>query len=174
VASLFKHAADTRRQLVENTIFATDYRYASGRIDVIERGDTVRSCRSVHDPQAQRRWIRCSVEELTYVADAGTGRLERADGSSILAVPASEPRDIPDWLLCPVLAPIWGSPGQHWRADTAALQSHGNRIRMPLRSAAQTGFAEIVWPDRYLSQLSLGDELYVVRELDWQPAQPTG
>lgn len=173
VAALFELTDEERRSTIEAALFSTDYRYASGRIDVLDRGETVRSSRFIHDSVAQRRWDHCSVENLTYTGRGCTGELERADGRLMVAQPAIETRDIPDWLLCPMIAPIWGRPGEQWRADTTAAKDYGDHIKMPLWSSTASGFAEIAWPDGHFSKLCLGDETYVVRELDWQPTERT-
>jgi hypothetical protein len=177
---LLNPPAPTRRpgrapsvRAVEELLMRSDYDHASGRIDILTDGAVVNSCEFTHVPRVELLRVRCSVEGWTYIGDARRGRLDYDDGRTAAATPASEPRDVPNWLLCPSLAPIWGRPGERWRLDGAAAEPiAGGHYRVPLRSLAggePDGYADVVWPDGYLSQLVMGGETYVVRNVERVP-----
>jgi hypothetical protein len=152
---------------VARTLLATDYHRAAGRIDVVEDGVIVRSCRFVHVPSRAELRVQCAIDGTSYVGEGGHAYLERPDGARFRAGPPSAPRDIPNWLLCPSLAPIWGRPGECWQADLReSVPVRDGLVTVPLRS---DGFFEAAWPGGYLRRLVLGAEHYVLRELNWQP-----
>jgi hypothetical protein len=161
--------------LVERALQTTDYIWARGRIDVVDNGETVRSCRFGHEPLASKLEVQCSIEAVTYRGDAHGGSLTYTDGRVVPATSAREPRDIPNWLLCPALAPIWGRTCDGWLIDTSMTDwTEPGRARIPLRAVRRglpDGYADVVWPQAYISTLALGQEHYVLRELDWQPSQ---
>jgi hypothetical protein len=158
---------------LERRLLSSDYDRASGQIDVVVDGVLVNRCDFTHVPTMSRLHVRCSVEGWTYTGDARHGRLDYVDGRTAAATSASEVRDIPNWLLCPSLAPIWGRPGERRRLDGAAAEAlAGGQYRVPLRSitgAEPDGFADVVWPDGYLSRLVMGEETYLVRRLERDP-----
>lgn len=160
--------------LVERALQTTDYIWARGRIDVVDNGETVRSCRFGHEPLASKLEVQCSIEAVTYRGDARGGSLTYTDGRVVPATSAREPRDIPNWLLCPALAPIWGRTCDGWLIDTSMTDwTEPGRARIPLRAVRRglpDGYADVVWPQAYISTLALGQEHYVLRELDWQPS----
>ena len=157
---------------VERALLATDYHRAAGRIDVVEHGVTVRSCRFVHVPDRAELRVYCSIDNILYLGSGRHGLIKRADGRRFAAPAPTAHRDIPNWLLCPSLAPIWGRAGEDWSADTSgSLVVDGRIVTVPLHgSADRVGHIEIVWPGAYLRRLALADEHYVLHELDWQPS----
>lgn len=159
--------------VVQAVVLGTDYHRAEGRIEVLERGRVVRNCRFVHVPRTSSLWVHCSIDRTTYVGDGAHGRIEHADGRWSSAPGATSTRDIPNWLLCPSVAPIWGRPGDDWQVDMARmLRLRGTTITVALHTTSprqRDGEAEIAWPDGYLRRLAFGDEHYVLRELNWRP-----
>lgn len=158
---------------VERALFRTDYHRAEGLIDVYEAGILVRRCRFLHVPAKQVMRVHCAVDNITYLGRGEHGCIVHADGSRFDAVGACAPRDIPNWLLCPSLAPIWGRDGEEWDADTSGiLRLRDGAVTVPLRTVSprqKDGYAEVVWPGAYLRRLVFGDEQYLLRELTWQP-----
>jgi hypothetical protein len=158
---------------VELALLSADYSRAEGRIDVVERDVTVRSCRFVHIPGRALLRVHCAVDGITYVGHGDRAHIERPNGSRHPAVPPTAPRDIPNWLLCPALAPIWGRPGDGWRAALSGRSPlRDGAVTVPLRALdahQQDGYLDVVWPDGHLRVLALGDEHYVLRELDRDP-----
>jgi hypothetical protein len=158
---------------VESVLFSTDYHRAEGLIDVLEHGTVVRSCRFVHTPATSALWVHCSVDRTTYIGDGKHGHVEHPDGRRFPAPGATAIRDIPNWLLCPRTAPIWGRPGEDWDADTSrAMPVTDGAVTLVLAATSRrqrSGSAEVAWPEGYLRQLDLGDEQYLLRELTWRP-----
>ncbi len=159
-------------RLIERALFATDYHRATGRIDVFDDDEAVRCCRFDHVPGDATLRVEYAGEGVVYVGDSRQGRLEYPDGRVAAASSAREPRDIPNWLLCPALAPIWGRPGEDWSVDSSSPQwVDDERFRLPLRAlrpGQRDGYIEVRWPQAYLTRLTLGSEHYVLRELDWE------
>ncbi|MBV9592337.1 MAG: hypothetical protein JO147_00865 [Actinobacteria bacterium] len=163
-------SAPTSSGELERALRAGDYAFARGRIDVIEDGGLVRRCRFVHVPP--RDELEVYEDDVTYVGDARTGQLRYSDGTTEPATSARAARDIPNWLLRPALAPIWGRDGDGWSLDATQLVLVDDHIRVPLqarRADLSDGFIDVVWPGAYLSHLSFGEDEYRLRELEWRP-----
>jgi len=165
------HPVDAR--VLRQEVIDCDYRYASGVIDVVEAGRTVRSCHFAHDRVAQQLRVACAIERLTYEGDAHRGRLVSDD--RVLSAPAATGvRDIPHWLLAPIEAPIWGRPGEDWVADFDRTSWLADGVHVPLRAMHHDGTdgrAVVAWPNPYLAELHVAGESYLLRELiAFQPA----
>jgi hypothetical protein len=154
---------------LEQALFAADYDCAEGWIDVHEDGELIRSCRFRDDARQQEFWSHCSVTALTYRENADHGWLDGRDGRIVRAAEAGRRRDIPHWLLLPFFAPIWGRPGDGWQVDLNHVELLPTQeLRLTLRSLdaeRADGYADVAWPQTHLRRLSLGTELYELREV---------